>query len=94
MANTFGLSFCPTVKPFITHFLIEILRSNQNERRYFEETDTLFIKLSDQQTSETKELNENVMLEIDDQGNVVGLTIEHARKDAKSLGFSFETVAA
>lgn len=62
--------------------------------RYFEDSDTLYIELKDAKPSQTEELNENVMLELDESGRVVGLTIEHAKEGAGKLGFSYETIAA
>ncbi len=62
--------------------------------RYFEDTDTLYIELKDKEAKQTEELNENVLLELDEEGKVVGLTIEHAKEGAGKLGFSYETVAA
>lgn len=62
--------------------------------RYFEDTDTLYIELKEDKPTQTEELNDNVMIELDEKGNVVGLTIEHAKQGAGKLGFSYETVAA
>lgn len=62
--------------------------------RYFVETDTLYIKLRDREPAETTELNENVLLDVDSDGKVVGLTIEHATEHSGKLDFSYETVAA
>ena len=62
--------------------------------RYFEDTDTLYIELSDNKAASTEELNDNVLLELDSNGKVVGLTIEHAKQGEGKLGFSYETVAA
>ena len=62
--------------------------------RYFEDTDTLYIELSDRRPSQTEELNENVLLELDNDGKVVGLTIENAKQAEGKLNFSYETVAA
>jgi uncharacterized protein YuzE len=62
--------------------------------RYFEDTDTLYIKLSDRQPTQTQELNENLTVELDKDGKVVGLTIEHAKESQGKLNFSYETVAA
>jgi uncharacterized protein YuzE len=62
--------------------------------KYFEDTDTLFIKLSEKSPVETRELNENVMLEIDENGKVVGLTVEHAKEQSGGMDFSYETIAA
>lgn len=62
--------------------------------RYFEDTDTLYIELSDKEPARTEELNDNVLLELDENGKVVGLTIEHAKQAQGKFDFSYETVAA
>ncbi|MCE9619187.1 MAG: DUF2283 domain-containing protein [Planctomycetes bacterium] len=61
---------------------------------HFEDTDTLYIQLKDEKPSQTKELNENVMLELDAQGKVIALTIEHVKQGSGKLDFSYETEAA
>jgi len=48
--------------------------------RYFEDTDTLYLELSDREPAQTEQLNENVQLELDKDGKVVGLTVEHAKQ--------------
>jgi len=62
--------------------------------KYFIETDTLYIKLNDREAHETTELNENVLVDMDKDGKVVGLTIEHAMEHSGKLDFSYETSAA
>jgi len=62
--------------------------------KYFIETDTLYIKLNDREAAETTELNENVLVDMDKDGKVVGLTIEHAMEHSGKLDFSYETSAA
>ncbi len=62
--------------------------------KYFIETDTLYIKLNDREAVETTELNENVLVDMDKDGKVVGLTIEHAMEHSGKLDFSYETSAA
>ena len=62
--------------------------------RYFEDTDTLYIELSDREPALTEQPNDNVLLELDKDGKVVGLTIEHAKQAHGKLDFSYETVAA
>ena len=64
------------------------------EVKYFEETDTLYIELSNSGVTETKELSENLYAELDAEGRVVSLTIEHAKATPGKLDFSYETVAA
>ena len=49
---------------------------------YFRETDTAVVELLDAPVEETRELNENVYLDLDARGNLVSLTIEHAREQA------------
>ena len=62
--------------------------------RYFGDTETLYIELCDRQPTHTEQLNEHVLLELDKDGKVVGLTIEHAKQAHGKLDFSYETVAA
>ena len=62
--------------------------------KYFIDTDTLYIRLNDRPAAQTTELNENVLLDIDQDGKVVGLTIEHAMERSGKLDFSYETSAA
>lgn len=62
--------------------------------RYFEDTDTLYIELKDQVPTQTEELNDNVLLELDSEGKVVGLTIEHVKRETGKLDFSYETIGA
>jgi uncharacterized protein YuzE len=62
--------------------------------RYFQETDTLYIEFRSTVVSETRDLDENTLLDLDDQGNICGITVEHARERADIPHFSFEQVAA
>jgi uncharacterized protein YuzE len=50
--------------------------------RYFRDTDTAVVELIDSPVEETLELNEDVYLDFDAAGNLVSLTIEHARAKA------------
>ncbi|MFQ5823247.1 MAG: DUF2283 domain-containing protein [bacterium] len=62
--------------------------------KYFEDTDTLHVELSDSNVAETKELTENLYVDLDSDGKVISLTIEHAKASTGKLDFSYETVAA
>ncbi len=62
--------------------------------KYFADTDTLYVELSNSEVAETKELNENVYVDLDAEGRVVSLTIEHAKAASGKLDFSYETIAA
>lgn len=62
--------------------------------RYFQETDTLDIEFRTAEVAETKDLDENTLLDVDQDGNICGLTIEHASERADIPHFSYEQVAA
>jgi len=62
--------------------------------KYFVDTDTLYVRLNDREAVETTELNENVLIDLDGNGKVVALTIEHAMEQSGKLDFSYETSAA
>ena len=47
---------------------------------YFDDTDTLYIAFSETDVSETKNLDENTLLDLDSKGQIVGITVEHASK--------------
>jgi len=57
--------------------------------RYFAETDTALIEFSDAPVAETKEITENLYIDLDGKGNLVSMTIEHARKQASISEVSF-----
>ncbi len=46
--------------------------------RYFQDTDTLLVSFSDGEIVETRDVNENLLIELDADGKVVSVTIEHA----------------
>jgi len=62
--------------------------------KYFADTDTALIELSDQPPVETRELNENIYLDLDAEGRVVSLTIEHARQTAGIDEFTYQHIPA
>ncbi|MGX2032773.1 DUF2283 domain-containing protein [Methylocaldum gracile] len=61
---------------------------------YFQDTDTLYIELKPAEVSETRDLDENTLLDLDQHGNICGITIEHAKERADIPSFSYEQVAA
>jgi uncharacterized protein YuzE len=62
--------------------------------RYFADTDTLLIEFRDAPVSESRDLDENTILDVDAQGNICSITVEHASKRAGAPNFSYEEVAA
>ncbi|MBS3734867.1 MAG: DUF2283 domain-containing protein [Phycisphaerae bacterium] len=61
--------------------------------RYFPETDTARIALSDRAVAETREMSEDVLADLNADGALVALTIEHASNKTDVNEFSFQQVA-
>ena len=53
--------------------------------RYFTDTDTAFVEFSTALVAETREISENLFIDLDEKGNLVSMTIEHA-KDKANIG--------
>jgi uncharacterized protein YuzE len=62
--------------------------------RYFTDTDTLHIEFRDEPVAETRDLDENTLLDVDAHGNICAITVEHASKRAGIPEFSYEEVTA
>lgn len=62
--------------------------------KYFQDTDTLYIEFRKGEISETRDLDENTLLDVDAAGQIVAMTIEHAHERADIPQFSFEQIAA
>jgi uncharacterized protein YuzE len=62
--------------------------------KYFQDTDTLYIEFRKGEISETRDLDENTLLDVDASGQIVAMTIEHASDRADIPQFSFVQIAA
>jgi len=57
---------------------------------YFKDTDTLLLVFNDNPIVDTKDINENTLVEFDKDGQVVSMTIEHAKEhdvDLNSMNY-------
>jgi uncharacterized protein YuzE len=61
---------------------------------YFEDTDTVLIPFSKREVFETREISEDVYLDFDEEGDIVGMTLEHAIARADIAHLSFDRVSA
>lgn len=61
--------------------------------KYFQDTDTLHLILADKEVTESKDLNENIIVDLDKDGKVVSITIEHARQQNSTLDVSYQTIS-
>lgn len=62
--------------------------------RYFTDTDTLLIEFKDRPVAETRDLDENTILDVDADGNICSITVEHASRRTNIPQFSYEQVTA
>ncbi len=60
--------------------------------KYFVDTDTLLLIFSDKEINQTKDIDENTLLELDENGNLVSLTIEHAKSRININQLNFEQI--
>lgn len=47
--------------------------------KYFNDTDTALLEFTDNPVEETREISENIHIDLDANGNLVSMTIEHAK---------------
>ena len=60
--------------------------------KYFSDTDTALVEFSNRRVAETKEINENIYIDLDTSGNLVAMTIEHARQQTSLPFLSYEEI--
>jgi len=62
--------------------------------KYFADTDTTLVEFSGKPPVETRELNENIYVDLDSDGRVVSITVEHSRQMADAEEFSYQRIPA
>ncbi len=60
--------------------------------KYFTDTDTALIQFSDREIQETKEISENIYIDVDEKGNIVSMTIENAKANAGLSEISYQEI--
>ena len=60
--------------------------------KYFTDTDTALLEFSTNSPIETREINENIYIDLDKNGNLVSMTIEHAKEHAGIQEFSYQEI--
>ncbi|RJP66736.1 MAG: DUF2283 domain-containing protein [Ignavibacteriales bacterium] len=61
--------------------------------KYFQDTDTIYIAFNENEVAETRDLDNNSIIDIDKNGNLVSLTIEHAKSTVRIENFSFQQIS-
>lgn len=64
------------------------------QAKYFADTDTLQLTFSKNVIAETFDLNEDVLVEVDKDGHVVSMTVEHAKQQTDVNEFSYQLATA
>lgn len=62
--------------------------------KYFRDTDTALLEFSSKPVEETREISENVYVDLDKEGNLVSMTIEHAARVAALPRVNLEELGA
>jgi uncharacterized protein YuzE len=62
------------------------------EIKYFSDTDTLLINFAKKDIVETRDINENVLIDLDEYGNLISMTIEHATQHMDIENFSYQKI--
>jgi uncharacterized protein YuzE len=60
--------------------------------KYFQDTDTLHIEFRAAEVADTKDLDENTLLDLDKNGQICAITIDHASERAEIAKFSYEQI--
>ena len=58
--------------------------------KYFPDTDTALIEFTDKEVYKIKEISEDIYIDLDQNGNLVNMTIEHAKAKAGLCEFSYQ----
>ena len=60
---------------------------------HFPDTDTAHVEFTDNEVHDTKEISENIYVDLDQKGNLVSMTIEHAKANAGIWEFSYQEMS-
>ncbi len=61
---------------------------------YFDDTDTLYIEFQDKNIAESRDLDENTIIDVDSEGNICAITFEHASQRTDVSRLIVEGIAA
>ena len=60
--------------------------------KYFSDTDTALLEFADGDVYVTKEINKNIYIDLDEDGKLINMTIEHAIELAAIKEFSYKEI--
>ena len=62
--------------------------------KYFPDTDTAHVEFTVKDVFQTKEISENIYIDLDEKGNIINMMIEHAKENAGLRKFSYQEMLA
>jgi len=62
--------------------------------KYFTDTDTALLEFTSSPVAETREISDDIYIDLDADGRLVSMTIEHAKTSASIKDFSYQELAA
>ena len=62
--------------------------------QYFKNTDTLYIEFRKADIVESRDLDEDTIIDLDAEGKICAMTMEHARNRTDVPNLTFEEIAA
>jgi uncharacterized protein YuzE len=60
--------------------------------KYFKDTDTVLVEFQNKKVFETKAINDDIILDLDEFGSLITMTIEHAHSQTGLPFLSFEQI--
>ena len=73
--------------------IVHLRKGNEMKVKYFSDTDTALVEFNNNAVEETKEISESLYIDLDIDGNLVSMTIEHAKKNAGLSEFSLQEIS-
>ena len=61
--------------------------------KYFSDTDAGRMEFTNKEVHETREISENIYMDLDEKGNIVNMTIEHAKGNPALWEFSYQEMS-
>ena len=62
--------------------------------KYFQDTATLYIEFKVAAVGETRDVDDDTQIDVDTDGNICAITVEHASRRADLSAVDYEQVAA
>lgn len=62
--------------------------------KYYRDTDTLYIEFREAPVAETRDLDEDTQIDVDANGNISAITVEHASRRADLPALDYQQIAA